>query len=156
MRILDKLKRVNPEPMPEAHTTKAIDDEQCLVNDFDREIPFWSYTFRSYEFSEEFSCLKNKVEEMARDLFNDLSDEHIDDVIENLIADAVKKELFLLKAQQTKHKTVISDYAQQRISSEHGYRKRLAELESEHAELMREYKQLTKRNEDNKWRCQCE
>ena len=152
MKFRDLFPSKTPAPITgEPSSVCAVNDEKVLATDLDLETPYWGYSAKEYCFSDEFSMLNEKIEQMARGLFNSLADEQIANTIERHLADILKTEMFNLSKQRINHQDVIHKLALRRVSFEEGYRKKLMNLENEYERICSECEKIICESKKNKW-----
>lgn len=89
---------------------RAVDNEEVIVNDFVRRIPYWSYRTTNYRLYEPFTAYQKEIDEHLEKLFAGEIDDANDDILDVAIMNMTKQAEKFLKQQRIEHHDVIKSF----------------------------------------------
>lgn len=93
----------------EVKQQKQLDDTTEIVDDFRRQVPFWSYRASNYRILESYQELTDQLDECLEKLFKGEIDDGNADVLDNIIVDSARLALMNLSTQRKEHEDSIKN-----------------------------------------------
>lgn len=132
------------------NANKTISDEEIIVHDFNRRLPYWGYLPTKYRILEHFADLRTELDEYLEKLFSGSIDSGNADILDNIITDVSRKAVKELEKQKTSHCDMIKSFDIRAKSDRKAFGRQL-ELYKESLEINKheqeKYKTLSRVNE---------
>ncbi len=89
---------------------KVLSDEETVVYDFNRRLPFWGYYPTRYKILDRFINFQNELDGYLANIFSGDIDSGNEDILDNLIIDISMQAAKSLSNQRTDHRDVIKSF----------------------------------------------
>ena len=133
------------------NTTKSVDDTPEVVNDFRRQIPFWSYRPVEYRSYAPFVNLGIILDDYLEKLFTGELDEGNGDVLDNIIFDSMRQAFHDLDVQKAQHEDLIENLFLQIVGARDRMTTHKASIDARINEVREELDDIRKRFVANKF-----